>query len=228
MDFGKAFTFVFDDEEWLKKIALAAVISLIPIVGSLVVMGWGLEVTKRVIRKELEELPGWEDFGGYLLSGFMVLVIGFVFFLPMILVQACGSGGLALLGNTAEQEAAMTAVGIVTACLSCLAILYSIAASLVVPAAIGRYAATGELGAAFKFGAVIKMVRENLGAYFMVFLGVIVSSLVASLGTILCVIGVLFTTAYSMAINGHLVGQAYNVADGSGAAVPAEPIPAAD
>lgn len=226
MDFGRAFTFVFDDEEWLKKIALGAVISLIPIVGQFVVMGWGLEVTRRLIKEEGEALPGWDDFGGYLVSGLMVFVIGFVYYLPMILVQSCGYGGIALLSGTAEQEALLTAGGIVTTCLACLAIIYSIAASLLVMAAVGKYADTGELGAAFKFGEVFRMVRGNLGPYFLVLLGTIVSGFVASLGTILCVIGVLVTTAYAMLVNGHLVGQAYSVARGK-SDLTDEPIPAA-
>ncbi len=43
MDFAKPFTFVFEDQNWLSKIALVAVISLIPVVGVLVLLGWGLE-----------------------------------------------------------------------------------------------------------------------------------------------------------------------------------------
>jgi hypothetical protein len=48
MNFGKAFTFVFDDPEWLRKVAINALIGLIPIVGQLYLLGWGLEVARRV------------------------------------------------------------------------------------------------------------------------------------------------------------------------------------
>ena len=51
MDFGKAFTYVFEDEEWIKKILIGALLSLIPFVGWWFVGGWGLEITKNVIRK---------------------------------------------------------------------------------------------------------------------------------------------------------------------------------
>jgi len=35
MDFGRAFTFAFQDPDWLKKVGLAAVIFLIPIMTPL-------------------------------------------------------------------------------------------------------------------------------------------------------------------------------------------------
>ncbi|MCJ7717389.1 MAG: DUF4013 domain-containing protein [Anaerolineales bacterium] len=227
MDFGKAFSFVFEDEDWVKKIAVGGLLSLIPVIGIFVVLGWGVEITKRVINGDTEVLPDWSDFGGYLSRGFMVFVIVFIFLLPVILVQSCGTG-LPFLTESYEQEALTTALWIVTACFTCITILYSIVAYMVLPAAIARYAATGEAGAAFKLGEIFKMVKDNLGTYGMVLLGGIVASLVASLGTIACVIGVLFTSVYSFAINGHLWGQAYKISGSGTPAAPAEPLPAAD
>ncbi len=225
MDFGKAFTFVFEDEDWLKKIALGGLLSLIPVIGIFLVIGYGLEVTKRVIKGDVEVLPDWSDFGGYLTKGFLVFLIAFVYLLPVILVQICSS--LPFLYENAD-ETLLTVFTIVTVCFGCFTFLYSLAAYLVLPAAVGRYAATGELGEAFKLGAIFGMVKDNLGTYGMVLLGGIIASLVASLGSIACVIGVLFTMVYSMAVNGHLWGQAYNVSEGGPAASPAEALPAAD
>jgi hypothetical protein len=225
MDFGKAFSFVFEDEDWLKKIAVGGLFSLIPVIGIFVVLGWGVEITKRVINGDPEVLPDWSDFGGYLTRGFMVFLVAFIYLLPVILLQACSS--LPYLYEAAD-ETLLTIFTIVTVCFGCLTTIYSIGAYLLLPAAIARYAATGEVSAAFKLGEVFKMVKNNIGTYAMVLLGGIVASLVASLGVIACGIGVLFTSVYSFAINGHLWGQAYNVS-GSGTALDsAEPLPAAD
>ena len=225
MDFGKAFTFVFEDEDWVKKIALGGLLSLIPVIGIFLVIGYGLEVTKRVIKGDAEVLPDWSDFGGYLTKGFLVFLIVFVYMLPVFLIQACTS--IPFLFDKPDDT--LTAIfTIVTICFGCFTFLYSLAAYLVLPAAVGRYAATGELGEAFKLGAIFGMVKDNLGTYGMVLLGGIIASLVASLGSIACVIGVLFTMVYSMAVNGHLWGQAYNVSEGGPAASPAEALPAAD
>ncbi len=225
MDFGKAFTFVFEDEDWLKKIALGGLLSLIPIIGIFLVIGYGLEVTKRVIKGDAEVLPDWSDFGGYLTKGFLVFLITFVYLLPVIVIQACSS--IPFLFENAN-DTMLTIFTVLTICFGCLTTLYSIAAYLVLPAAVARYAATDEVGAAFKLSEIFKQVKDNLGTYGMVLLGGIVASLVASLGTIACVIGVLFTMVYAMAVNGHLWGQAYNVSGGGAPASPGEPVPAAD
>ena len=225
MDFGKAFSFVFEDEDWVKKIAVGGLFSLIPVIGIFVVLGWGVEITKRVINGDTEVLPEWNDFGGYLSRGFMVFLIGFVFMLPVILVTTCSN--LTYLYENAD-ETLLTIFSIISICFGCFTFLYSIAAYMVLPAAVARYAVTGEVGAAFKIGEIFKVVRNNLGTYGMVLLGGIVASLVASLGSIACVIGVLFTTVYSFAVNGHLWGQAYRVSGSGTAAASAEPVPAAD
>ena len=224
MDFGQAFTFVFDDEEWIKKIGLGGLLCLIPFIGWLVVLGWGVEITKRVINKDAEILPDWNDFGGYLTRGFLVFLVVFVYMLPVTILSSC-SGGLTAFADSYNEDALITAAWVITSCISCVVFLYSIAAYLVLPAAIGKYAVTGELRAAFKISEIYTMVRENLGTYGLVLLGGLVASLVSGLGTIACVIGVLFTMVYAIAINGHLWGQAYSV---STTDAPAEPIPAAD
>lgn len=211
MEFGQAFSFVFEDEEWLKKVGIAGLIMFIPLVGVLVVLGWSVEITKRVINNHAEPLPDWGDFMQYLVKGLQVFVIAFLYMLPVIVVQLCSTGGMAFMADSGDETLA-TVLGVLTVCLSCFVILYSILSGLVLPAAIGNFAAKDELKAAFSFGEVFGMVRKNLGAYALVLLGSIVSGFVASLGIIACGIGVAFTGAYAYAINGHLWGQAYRVA----------------
>lgn len=211
MDFGKAFSFVFDDQDWLKKVGIGALIMIIPLIGQIIVVGWGVEITKRVIRRDPEPLPNWDDFGGYLMKGLQVVVIGLVYALPMILLVACPSIILGVASDSGGDTIAAIA-SIVTVCISCFAFLYGIALGLVAPAAIGAFATTDQLGAAFKFGEVIGLVRAAPGPYFLVLLGTILSGFIGSLGAIACGIGMLFTLTYANAINAHLYGQAYNEA----------------
>ena len=55
------------------------------------------------------------------------------------------------------------------------------------------------------------MIRSAPGAYLIVLLGYLVASFIASLGIIVCVIGMFVTGAYAAAVSGHLFGQAYRV-----------------
>jgi len=213
MDFGKAFTFPFDDQDWLKKLGIAALILIIPILGTIVVAGWMLELMRRVINRDPQPLPDWSDFGGYVMKGLQVLVVGLVYSLPMILVSACQQAiTLGLTDQTSSDETMAMAVAGIAVCMGCFSLIYGLFLGVVLPAALGQLATTGQIGAAFRIGEIIGLVRTAPGAYIMVLLGTIVASIVGSLGVILCVVGMLFTYAYAMAVQGHLYGQAYNVA----------------
>lgn len=224
MDFGKAFSFVFEDEDWLKKIGLAGIISLIPLLGQFVVAGWGFEIIRRVMEEDPEPLPDFSEFGDYLVKGLLVSLVIFVFFLPVIIIQGCNASIIPFLEQADDTLA--TAFGILTSCIVCLTLVYSIVMGFFLPAAIGNFAATGELRAAFRFGEIFQLVKKNVGAYLLVILGSWVAGLVASLGVIACVIGVLFTSAYSAAVTSHLIGQAYSKA--TPVVDVEEPIPAED
>ena len=95
-----------------------------------------------------------------------------------------------------------------------------IAMSLLLPAAIAFYAAEDELGAAFRFGDVFALVRDNFTTYLIL---AIVSWAVYTvggiLGIIVCGLGWLFTIPYAELVIGHLTGQAYAGAQGAAPAI---------
>ncbi len=216
MEFGRAFTFVFDDPEWLKKIGIAGLVFLIPVIGSIVVMGWGLEITRRVIKNETALLPDWINFSEYLPKGFQAFVVGFAYALPLILLIACGQGAtiaMTFAAASSNTDAAGPIVTVLSLCISCLFIILGIATGFLMPAALGSLAARGELGDAFKFNEVIGLVRAAPGPYLMVLLGSGLANMILSpLGMVACGIGMLFTVAYTSAVSGHLSGQAYKAA----------------
>jgi len=230
MDFGKAFTFVFDDKDWLKKIGIAGVIALISIVLSVVIVGiagffllggWLIELTRRVIQHDPQPLPDWNDFGGYFMKGLQVFVISLVYSIPVILISGCGNLIPVIMQNNNDSSLAAV-VSIVTTCTACFSLLYSLFLGVVLPAALGQFAATGQMSSAFRFGQVIGLVRAAPGAYVMVLLGGFIASIISGLGVIACGIGIAFTMAYAMAIDGHLYGQAYDVATAASGYKPAQ------
>ncbi|MBE9524978.1 MAG: DUF4013 domain-containing protein [Chloroflexi bacterium] len=209
MDFGKAFSYPFEDQDWFKKIGVAALIVLIPIMGPLLIAGWGFEITRRVIKADPEPLPDWSEFGEMLGNGFKVAVVWFAYMLPVILLQVCLQ--VAILGSaeSLDNDALTAGITFFIFCISCLVFIYSLIMAFIVPAALGNMAAKNDLSAAFRFGEVWGLVRTQPGAYAMVLLGGLVAGFVASLGVVACFIGVFFTAAYATTINAHLRGQAY-------------------
>ena len=219
MDIGKAFTFVFDDEDWIVKILIAAAILLVGILLGILVIpaivagallaGYSVEITRRVIQGDPQALPEWDNWGEMLADGIKVIVIGIVYALPVIILSVCLGIPMGILAEDAEGL-----VSLLSVLLSCLNFLWAIVMSLLLPAAIAFYAAAGELSAAFRFGEVFAFVRDNLKTYLITFLMSWVASFVGGLGSIVCGVGVLVTSPYGWMVTGHLYGQAYLEAAG--------------
>lgn len=205
MDVGRAFSFTFDDPDWLKKIVIVAIISLIPFIGQVYLLGWSTEITRRVIKKDPVQLAGFEDFGGSLVLGLKAFVIAFVYSIPLIIFVMPTSIAPAIL----DYDDFGWLISIIITCCSCLMLLYGILLAVIYPAAFGELAATDSLGAAIHPSRILELLRADFGAYLIALLGAIIAGFIGSLGMILCFIGVIFTMAYAYAVMGHLYGQAY-------------------
>ena len=212
MDIGKAFSFVFEDEDWIVKVLIGAVLALTGI-GFIPIIGYGMEVARRVVRGDLRPLPAWDDWGTKIVEGFLTLVITFVWSLPGIILGGCVVLILMPVSNRGPGQGEAITVLVMT-CYGLSVLLYSLLLALVLPAALAHYAVTREFGAAFRLGEVIGLVRNNLGAYLMVLLVTILASIVSSLGSIALGCGVFFTAFYATVVMYHAYGQAYRVAVG--------------
>jgi hypothetical protein len=211
MQFGQAFSYVFQDPDWIKKIGIGALISLIPIVGQIVVMGWMIEIIQRVIQNDPTPMPNWDDFGGKLIRGLKAWVVSLVYSIPIIILVIPISiiSALATNSNGSSQQTMGIIAMLISICAGLLIFVYSILMMLVMPASLAKLAITDNIGAALKFGEIISTVRSNISVWLMVLVGAICVGFIAPLGSILCVIGALLTAVYGQAIMGHLVGQAY-------------------
>lgn len=215
MDLGKSFTFVFEDEDWIVKILIAAGILLVGILFSWVLLiplilagallaGYSAEITRRVIQGNPQLLPEWDNWGELIADGLKVIAIAIVYALPAIILSACLGIPIGALSEDAQGFGSVLSVG-----LSCLNFLWSIAISLLLPAAIAFYVAEDELAAAFRFGDIFAFVRDNLKTYVITFLMSWVANFVGGLGSIICGVGVLVTSPYGYMVTAHLYGQAY-------------------
>lgn len=212
MDFGKAFTFPFEDPDWTKKIIIPALIALIPIVGQVFLFGWALGVTRRVIGRQSSLLPDLQ-FGEQFSDGLKAFLIGLVYALPVIIIAIpLGIVTSTTAASGMDSDLAGTLIAITSVCCYGIIFIYSILMAFVLPAAYAKFVAEGNVGSAFRFKEVIGLVRSAPGPYLMVFFGGILTGMIGGLGSILCAVGVVLTYTYAMAVNGHLYGQAYNEA----------------
>ncbi len=209
MDYGTAFTYVIQDEEWVKKILIAALFAfLAPFlgIGAIILVGWSMEIARRVKRGDEEILPDWTDFGKLFLDGLKFAGVIFVWMLFPIVVSICGALPLLTDNDT------LIAIGLI--CAGLIVFVFAMLVSLLTPAAFGYLADTDDFMGALNPITSFNLLKANIGGYLIVWLinGILLTGIIMPLGSILCGIGVFATTAYVYAIRGHLYGQAYVIA----------------
>jgi hypothetical protein len=214
MDIGSAFTFMFDDDEWIKKIAIGGGITFLglllsPILIGLALLlplsGYMLETLKNVRDGRPVPLPEWSDFGNLFSKGLIVFLIGLVYSLPALIFYCISLGAQFGLQEADSDVANM--LGVVIGCLACVQILFGLLAGFLLPAGLIRYAHYDTFGSAFQFGEIFSFIKENIGDYIIVILLSWVAQFVASFGLILCLIGILFTGFWGILVTANLYGQ---------------------
>lgn len=207
MNFVLSFSFIFQDKGWLKKLLLPGLCLLIPVVGWLVVLGWALKVTKNIVDGMEQPLPELE-FGSDLSRGFFGFLISFIYSLPVSILSSLGSW----IGNWFyfDNEIASVLIAFVTGSIGLLAFIVGFLTFFLTLTAIATYAVNDDFSAAFRFTEVFSLLKKNIGDWLLVAVGMLLAlGLIAPLGTVACIIGVVITLTYSLAVSGHLLGQAY-------------------
>ena len=194
MDIGRALTFTFQDSQWIKKVAIGGLLFLIPIVGWLIVAGYWLRLVRQVIEAEDLPLPEWNDFGGDLVRGLKIFVVALVWGIP--------AGILSLMTRFSGDELSSANLG-----LQCLSTIVSLGVGFMQPLFATRVALTEDIGAGLQFGAIFNEVRPVATPLLVVLLMSFVTALLAAVGLVLCLIGVVFTAFFAYVVQAHLYGQ---------------------
>ena len=223
MDIGKSFTFMFEDKDWIVKILIGGGIMLlgilfswlllVPLIAAVaILLGYTLQVLRNVYENNPEPLPKWENFGDLFTRGITAFIGMFVWSLPAILLFCCAYIPAILAGAGGSEnsgDAATGIVGLISACMFCVALIVSIAISLFVYAPMTNFALTNQISTFWDFGGNWKFIQANLGNYLIAWvMGSIVASFVAgALGSITCGLLSTFASFWSMLVMAHLFGQ---------------------
>lgn len=130
MNLGDAFRYPFSDDGWLGKLTIATILLFIPIVGWLIIMGYGLRVIRRVINGN-DQLPEWVNFSRDFNNGLMVFLGLMIYGIPIFIFLCMTLVLYELLG--AELSI------ILSCCGSFLLFIYSIIIAPVTYSAVAQY-----------------------------------------------------------------------------------------
>ena len=224
MDIGKSFSYPFEDDEWLTKLFLGAIVSAVPILN-FAWTGYTVDILRNVTDGVSLPMPDWSDFGDKFVKGFFIWAAGFIYTLPALIIACLPLGFLIIPASMESSNTTETLISVFTGVgilFLCLLVLYLLAFSFFFPAVNINFARKGTFGSCFEIGAIIKIVSENTSKYLTAWLvsivgaivvGIIVMIVSVILAPILC-IGWLLTWVinalagvYLFAIYAHLFGQ---------------------
>lgn len=171
MNIEKSFTFPFEDKQWINKLGLGAVITIIPILN-FAWTGYLIGLIRNVMNNESEPLPNWDDLGAKFNDGIILFLAGLVYALPMLILICLPVSILVipaiLSGNQNTQDIANIIAGVGSAvmlCLMCVFMIYVLGLSVVYPVIMVLFAREGTFAACFKFREVFDLIAKNTSSF---------------------------------------------------------------
>jgi uncharacterized membrane protein (DUF373 family) len=223
MDIGRALTFFTEEERWIEKTAIGALVILVSsllsfvlvgVLGFLIVMGYSVRLMRNVQQGVRPVLPEWDQWGEDLVRGLKLLVVQLAWTLPIILVvlPIIFGGAIAENGGDAAEF-----IGVMLMlCGSCLSLFYGLFVALVQPGFTLAFARDEQISSGLQLTPIWQWTRAHLSNVVVVAIVYVVGSLiigtVASIvGLILCGIGLLVTLPLGQLViyyfQYHLYGQ---------------------
>ncbi len=224
MDIGTSFSYVFQDAQWLKKVAIGGGILLVGVLFSwllalpllaaaILLAGYTLTVTKNVAEGSALPLPEWNDFGAFFMKGLYAAIGAIVLYIPVILLVCCQVIINAVMtqmvsgSSRGSSDGTLTALGFLLTCIGCLQFIVGVVTGFFIYAPMTRFALSGQLSTFWDFRGNWAFIQGNFGNYLIAWLLTIVAGFLGALGLILCIIPVFFTGFWASLVSSHLFGQ---------------------
>jgi hypothetical protein len=218
VDFGRAFTSVTEDPDWIKKVLIGGVFALLSsiLVGIPFVLGYWSRTLRNEAAGVARPLPDWDDLGGLFSEGLRLTGVYLVYLLVVFLVV----GGLGCLvmsplmllgsarhGDFDPSQAVGALGGLAMLAFYGLLMLASLAMALYLPAALARASLRGSVADGFDWRAIVAFIKANLGNYLLSLVVYLAASLLAQFGVILCCVGIFPAAFWSYTVAAAALGQ---------------------
>jgi cbb3-type cytochrome oxidase subunit 3 len=211
-DFGKPFTYVFDDPRWLQKILIGGLFYLAGclLVGWFFVLGYVARTARNVIAGAALPLPEWDDLGEFFNEGLRLVGVMLVYIVPFVVIMfsiMIPAGILGAVDNEGVQALGSGMAG----CFACLMVPLSLAVMVFAPCSLLFAIVEQRFGAAFEFGRMWPFIKANVGNYLLAVVVYLIARFLGGFGIALLCIGVIFTGFWSFLITTHAFAQVYRL-----------------
>lgn len=226
MDIARAFTYTFEDRNWVETLALSAIIGfvsviltpfLVGLIGWAALLGYQVALVNR-LRRGVNDLPRWDDFAEKIRQGSSVLTALLVYNLPNLLPACCFAATF-----TSWRDGFFgSAIGLgVVCCLIPLLLIYNLLTWPMLALGIARYAEEGNIGVFFQFGDLFNTTFQRdagLTAQYLIF--ALAANIALGLVAAIPCLGWAVAPALSIQVHAALTAQFGALADQYGGPPP--------
>ena len=207
INYGTAFNFFFKDKDWFRKFAISTLLTF-SIIGLGPVLGWTLELVRRVRNGDEAELPDWADWRGYWKQGLKYWTVNLLWLLPVVLSVVVIYLPL-LLVKSISDEMVLIVFFSVLCIVTLFLLIYSTLIIFFQPAMLGILTATGSVRAAASFRNVWKTVRRHPVPHLIVFciVGLGLLTVVFIVAPLTLFLGLPPMLVYTGIVTAHYAGQ---------------------
>jgi hypothetical protein len=218
VDFGRCFTFVTEDPDWVTKILVGGLFTLLSavLVGIPFVLGYWGRTLHNVAAGEPRPLPPWDDLGGIFSDGLRLLGVYLAYTLGLTMALAALScvflAPLMALGHVGSLDDGPGALfgalgGIGSLLLGTVAVIVSLAALVYLPAALARSALRDSFSEGFSWREITAFIQANLGNYALALVIYLLASFLSQFGMVLCCVGIFPLGFWSYLILAYALGE---------------------
>jgi len=220
VDLSRAFSYIFEDEEWIPKLAITVALVwigglLTPVLVGLVAFaalaGYTVDLVRNLRDGSPRPLPRWDNYGEKISKGGSVLVAAFVYGLPNALIGCCMWLFGAVVGN---QSLVGGGLNLALACCAVpLLLVFNLISWPMLALGLARYAEEGNIGVFFQFGDLFGTLQRQIGVTIQwVLLSLLVNIALGVVGAIPC-LGWVAAPALALPVHGFLLGQFAGLVD---------------
>jgi hypothetical protein len=215
IDFGRSFTFVTEDPDWVRKILIGGVFSLAcsVLVGIPFVLGYFSRTLRNVVAGEARPMPEWDDLGGLFNEGLRLTAVSLVYGLAVAVIVGVLVAAVVvpIVAVNAGHDDASEVLGLLGGLgilgLYGLGMLVYLVFAVFMPAALARSALRGTVADGFAWREILAFVKANLGNYLITLVIYLLASFLAQFGFFLCCVGVFPAAFWSYMVLAAALGQ---------------------
>jgi hypothetical protein len=215
VDFGRSFSFVTEDPEWVKKILIGGAFTLACglLVGVPFVLGYFSRTLRNVVAGEPRPMPEWDDLGGLFSEGLRLTAVYLLYTLAILAVMAALGcvvmlPVMALAGHGSDPSGAISALGgLGIVALWGLVMVASLALAVYLPAALARSSLRGTVQDGFAWREIFAFITANLGNYLLALVIYLLASFLSQFGIVLCCVGIFPAVFWGYMVLAVALGQ---------------------